>query len=181
MIAGITTVFFCLLFFFVFVFVYLFIYFFVFTFSFFWLLFCFVFVFVFVFFFRNVFAVPVTQKVWLKTKSIVSYQVKFDKFNCCPPTNTDQTLELFKGPTYYYNWRNNSVNVMNKDIKCINIHSQTNLHYKPAHSHNRYVFFFFFFEFFFLMAHNWRKWKSRFLTCHCHEIYRAEAVGLNKF
>ena len=29
-----------------------------------------------------------------------------------------------------------------------------------------------------LTAHNWQKWKSRFLTCHCHEIYREEAVGL---
>ena len=29
-----------------------------------------------------------------------------------------------------------------------------------------------------LTAHNWQKWKSRFLTCHCHEIYREEMVGL---
>ena len=29
-----------------------------------------------------------------------------------------------------------------------------------------------------LTAHNWQKWKSTFLTCHCHEIYREEAVGL---
>ena len=28
-----------------------------------------------------------------------------------------------------------------------------------------------------LMAHNWQKWKSTFLTCHCDEIDR-EAVGL---
>ena len=29
------------------------------------------------------------------------------------------------------------------------------------------------------MAHNWQKWKSRFLICHCHQIYRVEgAVGL---
>ena len=28
-----------------------------------------------------------------------------------------------------------------------------------------------------LTANNWQKWKSTFLTCHCHEIYR-EAVGL---
>ena len=25
---------------------------------------------------------------------------------------------------------------------------------------------------------NWQKWKSTFLTCPCHEIYRGEAVGL---
>ena len=32
----------------------------------------------------------------------------------------------------------------------------------------------------FLMAHNWQKLKSRFLTCSfCHKIYRVvEAVGL---
>ena len=29
-----------------------------------------------------------------------------------------------------------------------------------------------------LMAHNWQKWKSTFLTCPCHKIYRVEAVGL---
>ena len=29
-----------------------------------------------------------------------------------------------------------------------------------------------------LMAHNWQKWRSRFLTCPCHKIYREEAVGL---
>ena len=29
-----------------------------------------------------------------------------------------------------------------------------------------------------LTAHNWQKWKSTFLTCPCHEIYRVEAVGL---
>ena len=29
-----------------------------------------------------------------------------------------------------------------------------------------------------LTAHNWQKWKSTFLTCHCHEIYSEEAVGL---
>ena len=29
-----------------------------------------------------------------------------------------------------------------------------------------------------LKAHNWQKWKSTLLTCHCHEIYREEAVGL---
>ena len=29
-----------------------------------------------------------------------------------------------------------------------------------------------------LTAHNWQKWKSTFLTCHYHEIYREEAVGL---
>ena len=29
-----------------------------------------------------------------------------------------------------------------------------------------------------LTAHNWQKWKSIFLTCPCHEIYRVEAVGL---
>ena len=32
-----------------------------------------------------------------------------------------------------------------------------------------------------LTAHNWQKWKSTFLTCHCHEIYREEAVGQKKF
>ena len=30
----------------------------------------------------------------------------------------------------------------------------------------------------YLMAHNWQKWKSRFLSCPCHKIYREEAVGL---
>ena len=30
----------------------------------------------------------------------------------------------------------------------------------------------------YLTAHNWQKWKSTFPTCHCHEIYREEAVGL---
>ena len=29
-----------------------------------------------------------------------------------------------------------------------------------------------------LMAHNWQKWKSRFLTCPCLESYREEVVGL---
>ena len=29
-----------------------------------------------------------------------------------------------------------------------------------------------------LTAHNWQKWKSRFLTCPCHKIYRVEAAGL---
>ena len=28
------------------------------------------------------------------------------------------------------------------------------------------------------MANNWQKWKSTFLTCHCRQIYRIEAVGL---
>ena len=32
--------------------------------------------------------------------------------------------------------------------------------------------------FIFLTAHNWQKWKRVFLICHCHKIYRAEAVGL---
>ena len=27
-------------------------------------------------------------------------------------------------------------------------------------------------------AHNWQKWKSTYLTCPCHEMYRVEAVGL---
>ena len=31
-----------------------------------------------------------------------------------------------------------------------------------------------------LTAHNWQKWKSIFLTCHCHEIYKEEAVGENE-
>ena len=31
-----------------------------------------------------------------------------------------------------------------------------------------------------LMAHNWQKWRSTFLTCACHEIYRDEGVGLKK-
>ena len=31
-----------------------------------------------------------------------------------------------------------------------------------------------------LTAHNWQKWKSIFLTCHCHKIYGVEAVGLKK-
>ena len=30
-----------------------------------------------------------------------------------------------------------------------------------------------------LTAQNWQKWKSRFLTCSCHKIYRVEAVGLS--
>ena len=30
-----------------------------------------------------------------------------------------------------------------------------------------------------LTPHNWQKWKSRFLICHCHKIYRVEAVGLS--
>ena len=29
-----------------------------------------------------------------------------------------------------------------------------------------------------LTAHNWQKWKRVFPTCHCHKIYRDEAVGL---
>ena len=29
-----------------------------------------------------------------------------------------------------------------------------------------------------LMAYNWQKLKSTFLTCQYHEIYREEAVGL---
>ena len=29
-----------------------------------------------------------------------------------------------------------------------------------------------------ITAHNWQKWKSTFLACPCHEIYRVEAVGL---
>ena len=29
--------------------------------------------------------------------------------------------------------------------------------------------------------HNWQKSKSAFLTCHCHEIYREETVGLKSF
>ena len=29
-----------------------------------------------------------------------------------------------------------------------------------------------------LTAHSWQKWKSTFLTCPCHEIYREEAVGV---
>ena len=29
-----------------------------------------------------------------------------------------------------------------------------------------------------LTAHNWQKWKRVFLTYHCHEIYRDDAVGL---
>ena len=29
-----------------------------------------------------------------------------------------------------------------------------------------------------LTAHNWQKWKSTFLTCHCHGIHREETVGL---
>ena len=29
-----------------------------------------------------------------------------------------------------------------------------------------------------LTGGNWQKWKRVFLTCPCHEIYRAEAVGL---
>ena len=31
---------------------------------------------------------------------------------------------------------------------------------------------------FLLAVHNWQKWKSRFLTCLCHKIYRIEAVSL---
>ena len=30
-----------------------------------------------------------------------------------------------------------------------------------------------------LTAHNWQKWKSRFLTCHCHKIYSVKAFGLS--
>ena len=29
-----------------------------------------------------------------------------------------------------------------------------------------------------LTTHNWQKWKSAFLTYHCHEIYREEVVDL---
>ena len=29
-----------------------------------------------------------------------------------------------------------------------------------------------------LTAHNWQKWKSRFLTCPCYKMYKIEAVGL---
>ena len=29
-----------------------------------------------------------------------------------------------------------------------------------------------------LSAHSWQKWKSTFLTCQCHKIYREEAVCL---
>ena len=29
-----------------------------------------------------------------------------------------------------------------------------------------------------LTLHNWQKWKNTFLTWHCHEIYREEAVDL---
>ena len=29
-----------------------------------------------------------------------------------------------------------------------------------------------------LTGGNWQKWKRVFLTCHCHKIYRDEAVGL---
>ena len=31
-----------------------------------------------------------------------------------------------------------------------------------------------------LLAHNWQKWKSTFLTCHCYQISRVEAAGLKK-
>ena len=31
-----------------------------------------------------------------------------------------------------------------------------------------------------LTAHTRQEWKSTFLTYHCHEIYREEAVGLKK-
>ena len=31
-----------------------------------------------------------------------------------------------------------------------------------------------------LMAHNWQRWKSRFLTCPCYKIYTVEAVGLKR-
>ena len=30
-----------------------------------------------------------------------------------------------------------------------------------------------------LTAHNWQKWKSRFLTRHCHNIHRVGSVGLS--
>ena len=30
----------------------------------------------------------------------------------------------------------------------------------------------------FLTGGNWQKWKRVFLTCHCHKIYKDEAVGL---
>ena len=30
-----------------------------------------------------------------------------------------------------------------------------------------------------LTAHNWQKWKSRFLACPCHKIYRVELIGLS--
>ena len=29
-----------------------------------------------------------------------------------------------------------------------------------------------------LMAHNFKKWKSTFLTCPCHKIYKVKAVGI---
>ena len=29
-----------------------------------------------------------------------------------------------------------------------------------------------------LTAHNWQKWKGRFLACSYHKIYRAEAVDI---
>ena len=30
----------------------------------------------------------------------------------------------------------------------------------------------------YITAHNWQKWNSRFLTCHCYEIHREEVIGL---
>ena len=30
-----------------------------------------------------------------------------------------------------------------------------------------------------LRAHNYQKWKIRFFTCPCNEIYMVEAVGLS--
>ena len=32
-----------------------------------------------------------------------------------------------------------------------------------------------------LTAHNWQRWKSKFLTCPYRKIYRVEAVGLKMF
>ena len=32
-----------------------------------------------------------------------------------------------------------------------------------------------------LTVHNLQKWKRVFLTCHCHKIYRDEAVGLKSY
>ena len=28
------------------------------------------------------------------------------------------------------------------------------------------------------MAHDWQNWKSIVLRCHCHKVYRVEAIGL---
>ena len=32
-----------------------------------------------------------------------------------------------------------------------------------------------------LTAHNWQNWKSTFLTCPCHEIYRVKAFALKNY